>query len=323
MCVHKISNFRKLDVDDFLDSCEYESPDKRILSSPGDLKLPQLNIRRLNSKIPDIHNLMKTCLQPDAILLSETWLKKHSPAPILPGYKLERNDRTCKKGGGVSIFIQNNCAYRRLQDLETEDSDCMESCFVEIKTSTTNMIIGSIYRPPNTDPVDFTQKMQRVIEKARKQTKHLAIGLDHNLDLLKYEQHKPTQSFMEMLHEVNMIPTITKPTRITTSSATLIDNIFINIELCASTISGIIEDNISDHLPCFNIIEGLTMTKKLQMEITSRDVRPKQLEALKKKLNENRDMLLPQHGNDTNTQFEELHDKLLQEINHFLPIRTR
>ena len=146
---------------------------------------------------------------------------------------------------------------------------------------------------------------------------------DHNLDLLKSDLHKPTQSFLEMLYEVNMIPTITKPTRITTSSATLIDNILLNVELCASTISGIIEDNISDHLPCFNIIEGLSMSRKAQLEVTSRDIRPKQLDALKRKLKANPELLLPQHGTSTNQQFDEFHDTLLAEINYYLPIRTR
>ena len=185
------------------------------------------------------------------------------------------------------------------------------------------MIIGSIYQPPNTDPSDFICRMQNVLVKAQKLTKHLAIGLEHNLDLLKCEQHKPTHTFMEMLYEHNIIPTITKPTRITTSSATLIDNILINVELCENTISGIIEDNISDHFPCFNTIGGLNMAKKLQIEITGRDVRPKQLDALKRKLAENPDLLLPQHRTGTNTQFKEFHDTLLQEINHFLPLRTR
>ena len=321
MCVHR--NLKNLDVDDFLDSCEYESPNKKIANNPGDLKLIQLNVRGLNSKLQELNSLMKTCIQPDAFLLSETWLKKHSPTPTLHGYNLERTDRTRKKGGGVCIFIRNTCCYRRLPDLETENGDCMESCFIEIQTGTSKMILGSIYQPPNTNPNEFISKFQRIVAKARNQTNHLAIGLDHNLDLLKCDLHKPTQSFLEMLYEVNMIPTITKPTRLTSSSATLIDNILLNIELCANTISGIIEDNISDHLPCFNIIEGLSMSRKVQLEVTSRDIRPKQLDALKRKLKSNPGLLLPQHGTNTNQQFDKFHDTLLAEINYYLPIRTR
>ena len=323
MCVHRVTTHQGLDTDDFLDSCEYESPNKKIQYDPGDLNLLHLNIRGLNSKIPDLLNLTKNCIQPGAIMISETWLKKHSPTPTLPGYKLEQNDRGHKKGGGVCIFIQNNCLYRRLRELETSDSICLETCFVEIKTSTTKMILGSIYRPPNTDPAEFVKKVKNVLEQARKITKHIAIGLDHNLDLLKCEQHKPTQEFLEMLYENNMIPMITKPTQITTSSMTLIDNIIINFELSENTTSGIIEDNISDHLPCFVTIRELNMTKKSRLEVTSRDVRPKQLKALKRKLSKNPELLLPQHEKEVNAQFQEFHDTLLREIDRFLPIRTR
>ena len=349
MCIHNTTNLRALDIDDFIDSCEYESPYKKIEHDPADLKLLQLNIRGLNSKIADLLNLTSTCLQPGAILLSETWLKKHSPIPRLPGYQLERNDRIQKKGGGVCIWIQNNCKYRRLKELEAHDNECLESCFVEITTNTTKMILGSIYRPPNTNPIEFIGKLNKILELARKFTKHIAIGLDHNLDLLKCERHKPTQDFLELLYDNNMIPTITKPTRITTSSATLIDNILINMELGENTTSGIIEDNISDHLPCFITVKGLDMPKKSRLEIMSRDVRPKQLKALKRKLSENPDLLLPQHEqlpqhenevenpdlllpqheqlpqheNEVDWQFQKFHDALLHEIDHYLPIRTR
>ena len=47
-----------------------------------------------------------------------------------------------------------------------------------------------------------------------------------------------------------MIPSITKPTRITPTSATLIDNIYVRHN-CPSIFSGIIPYNISDHFPVF------------------------------------------------------------------------
>ena len=111
MCVHRLAESKTLDVDDFLDRCEYEAPNKMISYNPGNLKLLQLNIRGLNSKIPDLCNLMKTCIQPEAILLSETWLKTHSPTPILPGYKLERKDRTCKKGDLWGLYFHPEQLY--------------------------------------------------------------------------------------------------------------------------------------------------------------------------------------------------------------------
>ena len=50
----------------------------------------------------------------------------------------------------------------------------------------------------------------------------------------------------------SLYPLISKPTRITNSSATLIDNIFTN-NLEYNMVSGIFYADLSDHLPVFQI----------------------------------------------------------------------
>ena len=82
MCVHKPTNFAKLDIDDFVDNCEYEPSGKKITTSTGDLKILQHNIRGLNSKLAEIQQMLQTTLALTIMLLSETWLKKHSPVPL-------------------------------------------------------------------------------------------------------------------------------------------------------------------------------------------------------------------------------------------------
>ena len=67
---------------------------------------------------------------------------------------------------------------------------------------------------------------------------------DFNLDLLKYEHHPPTASYLHLLTERKLLPRIVRPTRIKKQSATLIDHIFTrdndNIISC-----GIIDTEIS------------------------------------------------------------------------------
>ena len=64
--------------------------------------------------------------------------------------------------------------------------------------------------------------------KQEKYNKELVIGMDHNMDLLKSHEHCCTQQFLDILLDNGLIPTITRPTRITKTSATLIDNVFIS-----------------------------------------------------------------------------------------------
>ena len=87
----------------------------------------------------------------------------------------------------------------------------------------------------------------------------VVLAMDHNLDLLKHQKHSEMQYFLEINLEANLLPTIGKPTWVTTSSATLIENIFTrtttpeSIKSRTSTPesikSGVIIDNTSDHFP--------------------------------------------------------------------------
>lgn len=56
--------------------------------------------------------------------------------------------------------------------------------------------------------------------------KHTVIVGDFNVDLLRAENHYGTSSFLDGLSAYNLLQTVTRPTRITTHSSTLIDNIF-------------------------------------------------------------------------------------------------
>ena len=66
-----------------------------------------------------------------------------------------------------------------------------------------------------------------------------------------------------MLNSYGLFPLINKPTRVTSVSATLIDNIFTNV-FTASAKAGILCIDITDHFPVFMVAEykGLTKVKR-------------------------------------------------------------
>ena len=81
------------------------------------------------------------------------------------------------------------------------------------------------------------------------QKSDIILGMDHNLDLFKLNTRRHTQHFNEIMLENNLLPTITQPTQITQSSATLIDNIFVSENLHRFFESAVLLEDISDHLP--------------------------------------------------------------------------
>ena len=72
---------------------------------------------------------------------------------------------------------------------------------------------------------------------------------DFNINLLNEDVHTLTNDFINIMSSYSLYPSITKPTRITPTSATLIDNIFTNLNSYQT--SGIIVADVSDHLPVF------------------------------------------------------------------------
>ena len=86
--------------------------------------------------------------------------------------------------------------------------------------------------------------------------------MDHNLDLLKQSTHRKTQEFVECLLDRLLLPVIMKPTRISKSSATLLDNIIISEKLQSSYSCNIILSDLSDHLPCYVEINDFNAGRK-------------------------------------------------------------
>ena len=61
--------------------------------------------------------------------------------------------------------------------------------------------------------------------------------------------------------DYHMVPKITRPTRITHNSATLIDNLFVSQKLQDKYKSSILINDFSDHLPCYVILPDETGLK--------------------------------------------------------------
>ena len=72
--------------------------------------------------------------------------------------------------------------------------------------------------------------------------------MDQNLDLLKNHIYSQAQTFLENTLDANLILTVTRPTRITKHSATVIDNIYISNQLNHKFDLCILLSYISDHM---------------------------------------------------------------------------
>ena len=97
-----------------------------------------------------------------------------------------------------------------------------------------------MYRPPNSNGSDFITSFNNIMKilKLTKKT-DVIIGLDHNLDFLKSSKHKETSMFINQIFDHGLLPCITRPTRITHTSASLIDNVLVSGKIHDRCLSGI------------------------------------------------------------------------------------
>ena len=98
--------------------------------------------------------------------------------------------------------------------------------------------------------------IDKLLENISKEQKFIFLLGDFNVNLLNYNEHNQTNEFLDSLASNSFIPLILQPTRITSHSNTLIDNIFSNV-IDPDIISGNLTATISDHLPQFSIIPNM------------------------------------------------------------------
>ena len=120
-----------------------------------------------------------------------------------------------------------------------------------------NIIVGVIYRHSSMDLTDFScNYLNQLLDNISKEQKSIFVLGDFNVNLLNYNEHNQTNEFLDSLASNSFIPLILQPTRITSHSNTLIDNIFSNV-IDPDIILGNLTATISDHLPQFAIIRNM------------------------------------------------------------------
>ena len=306
------------------DSCDYvdidDLPD--IKSFSDDLKVIQLNIRGLISKQNDLSKLITGCFKDqkvDIVLLCETWVTKETKKLInIPGCDYIGVERINKKGGGVGLLVAKELHYRELSEMN-KITDSYEGCFLEISTKGRNVICGSIYQPPNTDIKSFQNSINNAWNEIKSgKHKNIVIGLDHNLDFLKSSIHFATNKFIESVLEHELVPCITRPTRVTKNSSTLIDNILISYNLYGKQRSCVMLSDISDHFPSLLIIGDIFAKKRAMKTMVSRQISDQRIRKLKQSL-QKIDWSQLNRLSNTNEKYDLFIDELTTMVDSHLP----
>ena len=142
---------------------------------------------------------------------------------------MEFVNRVGREKGGVCIYVTNKVKYKTRKDLCIANSN-YEACFIEIeKKNAKNILVGVVYRA-HTSIDDFTIDIDKIFDKINSENKITYVMGDFNIELLKDDTDRRIHDYIDLIYSYSFIPTIYKPTRITETTATLIDNILTNCD---------------------------------------------------------------------------------------------
>lgn len=229
-----VNNQKYYSVEDF---------NRAFQSGKGLFKALHINCRSIKRKVDDIANFIwSIAIGFDVLVFSETWITYKEDAPFFPGYSHELLCRNQQKGGGLAIYFKDTLSSELLDKytVMNDDVECITMCVGPF------IVIG-VYRPPHGHKKKFIEFLNVVLSTVRGNTPCIVMG-DINIDLCSNDPY--AKDFETLLLTYGSTNFIRSPTRITSTSATLLD-------ICASNLSsqniksGVFAYDISDHMPIF------------------------------------------------------------------------
>ena len=191
------------------------------------------------------------------------------------------NERVKRTG----ILVREEIFYKVREDLCSFVEGEIEATFIEIIAKNRKLIVvGSLYKPPDNHPKAFTNSLNETIAKIQTECKELILGMDHNLNLIKSSEHKPTQQFLDGVLDKYIFPTITRPTQVTHTTVTLIDNIFVSKVLHQDFESAVLLNDMSDHMLLLIMLKKTKVTDKTNLEFKSRNLNDAKIGVIRDKL---------------------------------------
>ena len=237
------------------------------LSGCSNPLIMSMNVQSLSSKFENLKLkldiLYEKGINIDILALQEISRIENPAAMKLPRFQaLLFKSRDFAKGGGTGLYIREGLSCKEVKEYSIFIERVFESICYEVDFGSNGKILFlSLYRPPGNHPTlsnselydIFFEKINFLMNSISDSRKTCYILTDSNIDLLKVESVDHSFNFHDSLRSNGFLNLITKATRITTHSSTLIDQIITNDKSDKFT-SGVLLSDISDHFITFSCL---------------------------------------------------------------------
>ena len=258
---HDIPSFHIDDDNNNLPSieCDYFNPSevKERLNASNRLFFSMLclNIRSCRKNLNMLIAFLNTyLLQFSIIILLETWLTEDIDVALSVGGYNSLSIYRNSHGGGIKVFFRNDFCADIIEDLTFVDR-IFEVLSFRLSCNGVKYIICCIYRPPSSSIIAFNELFNhRILDKLPLNSDVIIAG-DFNINLYNPLNISAINEFTNLMLSYNLFPIINKASifhpQNTITKFSLIDQIWTNFIKGTDHIAGIINYQISDHLPIF------------------------------------------------------------------------
>lgn len=205
------------------------------------MKIAHINIRSIFTGFNDFSRIV---LEEDFDILavSETWLSDDVDVNLvaIPGYHFLHKPRATR-GGGIGVYYKQSYSSQEI-NFEFDINDCLEYLFLKFTIRSKNIIIGVFYRPPNTNINNFITDFDNILSSICITDAEIVCLGDLNVNF--FNLNNPVMNCFE---SYGFSQLLNEPTRVSHTSITLIDPVFINNNELVKAVGTLSFDGISDH----------------------------------------------------------------------------
>ena len=95
----------------------------------------------------------------------------------------------------------------------------MERLSIEISNNDIkNIIFNIVYRPLDGDLVVYESYSQSIVSHNSIKNKIVILAGNFDINVLEFEQNKKVQNFVNLMFQFGLVPTINKPTKVTSKT---------------------------------------------------------------------------------------------------------
>lgn len=244
MNVLQFTDVLETDNDVFTYECNTHS-DLPIRSSDENLlKIFQMNIRSIKKNFDNFLVLVESLhLDIDIFILTETRNIDNLNLFNIHGYTTFYSEGKFNQNDGVVVFARHNLNVTFRKEIYTENTFTI----MNFEIDSYMFCVISVYRLPSTNSLRFINELDDLLGTVGRNRICVFAG-DINIDILNPHEDVANR-YLNIIAENGFLSYVNKPTRVTATSSTIIDHIFVRepVGCCLHFTPLILQCDIADH----------------------------------------------------------------------------